>query len=1297
MCRFQRKVSRFQSSFQSRFQSSIILILACILACAASISRGQSNSTDSMYPTGLSTEGRAARATTPYSEKPRNVDITGGTYIDATHTQPNRVSLDIDIIDLEAAFSAHGFPTSLDIEVTAPLAVSRDGARVGIGMAGLDGLTAGDLLFGFLADTFARLPIGAPGQFLGNFGGLPVWLAITANDLPTLDELNGILDLSSGGTGAALTGASNGVLQLAQDAVAVTVAQLGFSQLSGAATDLQLSAEAQDAIAKRHSQNTDTGTDATTFTAVNLEGVNVALAGWLSASALYGPLWGDSWGTHTGAVIGDASAATGITFAQIGGQATAQQVPALSDLTGTLQDTQLTENAQSALALQHAQNTDTGTNATTYTAVNIEGQNVALTGWIAAETLYGPLWGDTWGTHTGNVAGDTTGTHTGDSYGTHHGAVVGDASGATGITFTQIGGQATANQVPALDALNGILDITSGGTGVSMAATGGAGKVLKQITAGANVTVAQVDFTELTGAAVASQVPALQDMTGTLDLASGGTGTGLIGVADGVLQLAVDDTQVFISQLGFAQLSGQATASQVPMLQDMSGTLDLLNGGTGSALVGVANGVLQLGSGATGASVAQLAFSQLSGAATASQVPALQDMSGTLDVGSGGTGASLTATGGTGKVLKQTSVGGVVTVANVDFTELTGVATSSQVPALSGLSGALLDSQLSAEAQAALGQAHAQNTDTGSDAATFTVNDLVATGGTFTGAPWFASGSDVVEDISLFTLGNDFGGNYYNLPFRFRWQGSSDAYGMDRGITGEWLNVIANYYFGNGAYLTGLTFPQLGGNATVPQGGTGLTSLPANSLITGNGTSAVNTVAVNATATPKYLHSVSTSGSGAPEWRQTAFSDLSGAATVAQMPQVARVLTVSGTAGTAMYTTVQAAIDAIPSARANPELTPYVVDIGPGRYNETVDVNEAWVTLRGAGRDATVIWYSTVGDTYSAVGNGNFPLQVSATNCAVEHLSITNAATGTFGPCMIVGAATSAPSFRAFDCNFESVNETTARDAVWVLSGADGFEMINCSITSNQDCFAIQDTNGFIVDGLNITAYDAAGLWISNCTNGLLRNISITYLTSNSPQGAVCDGTNTLLIDNLRTKSTGTLLVGAAGHTATTAEITGCVYRTVSSGTGLFTITQTSPVGSDQTDIDCSRYIVGTAVGCLVQFDGWDSTKNRPYASKLQAITGKTIGVVASTYDTGASLRVRTSGIVDILVASGTSAGARIYAGTTATGSTSYQYAQSTPPTDNNAITVGTCLVENISGSVSLRKCLLQPGMIYNP
>jgi hypothetical protein len=80
----------------------------------------------------------------------------------------------------------------------------------------------------------------------------------------------------------------------------------------------------------------------------------------------------------------------------------------------------------------------------------------------------------------------------------------------------------------------------------------------------------------------------------------------------------------------------------------------------------------------------QPAFTDVSGTATAGQIPNLDASkitTGQLALARGGTNADLSATGGASQVLKQTSVGGAVTVAQLAFTDISGTLGTAQLPA----------------------------------------------------------------------------------------------------------------------------------------------------------------------------------------------------------------------------------------------------------------------------------------------------------------------------------------------------------------------------------------------------------------------------------------------------------------------------------------------------------------------------------------------------------------------------------------------------------------------------------------
>lgn len=74
----------------------------------------------------------------------------------------------------------------------------------------------------------------------------------------------------------------------------------------------------------------------------------------------------------------------------------------------------------------------------------------------------------------------------------------------------------------AADLSSGLLALARGGTHTDLSATGGASRVLKQVSAGADITVAQLAFTDISGSVAASQMPAL---TGDVTTVAGAVAT----------------------------------------------------------------------------------------------------------------------------------------------------------------------------------------------------------------------------------------------------------------------------------------------------------------------------------------------------------------------------------------------------------------------------------------------------------------------------------------------------------------------------------------------------------------------------------------------------------------------------------------------------------------------------------------------------------------------------------------------------------------------------------------------------
>ncbi len=242
-------------------------------------------------------------------------------------------------------------------------------------------------------------------------------------------------------------------------------------------------------------------------------------------------------------------------------------------------------------------------------------------------------------------------------------------------------------------AVTGILPVTLGGVGASLGATGGTSQVLKQTSVGGNIQVAQLAFSDLSGSATGAQLP--NPSASTL----GGVES-LAAVSHNFLTSISTSGVPAAAQPAFTDISGSVAAGQMP-----AHTGDVTSSAGAVALTIAANavtdakfrqGVARSLVGVTGNATANTADIQgttdqvlrVTGAGTALSFGSI-DLSKSaavgatiLAVGNGGAGVSLGATGGTSQVLKQTSVGGNVQVAQLAFTDISGATTAAQAPAM---------------------------------------------------------------------------------------------------------------------------------------------------------------------------------------------------------------------------------------------------------------------------------------------------------------------------------------------------------------------------------------------------------------------------------------------------------------------------------------------------------------------------------------------------------------------------------------------------------------------------------------
>ena len=239
--------------------------------------------------------------------------------------------------------------------------------------------------------------------------------------------------------------------------------------------------------------------------------------------------------------------------------------------------------------------------------------------------------------------------------------------------------------------------------------TGAANNFLTAISAAGVISKAQPAFTNLSGSATASQVPNLESLNGTLDVASGGTGTGstLTGLIRGsataftAAELSGDATTSGSNAVTVVNLPDGVTqaghllatniaapvspaAGKVKLFADSTDLRfhDKNAAGTVATTVvadaGAANNFLTAISAAVVISKAQPAFTNISGTATAGQVPNLESLNGTLDIASGGTGTGSTLTGlvrGSATAMTAAELSGDVTTSGSNAATFAATAT----------------------------------------------------------------------------------------------------------------------------------------------------------------------------------------------------------------------------------------------------------------------------------------------------------------------------------------------------------------------------------------------------------------------------------------------------------------------------------------------------------------------------------------------------------------------------------------------------------------------------------------------
>jgi hypothetical protein len=239
------------------------------------------------------------------------------------------------------------------------------------------------------------------------------------------------------------------------------------------------------------------------------------------------------------------------------------------------------------------------------------------------------------------------------------------ASGYAGLNSSGLLALSEIPNLPASQITSGQLALAQGGTGVDLSSAGGTHYVLKQdashvISAGLLVAgdIPDISATYLTVTTAAATYLTITTASSTYAplVSPALTGTPTAPTATGGTNTTQIATTAFVTTAIGAISTTLAGLSDVTISGIADGDFLEYDAGSGKWL----NGSLEA------ADIPSLAASKIT--------------SGTLALARGGTNADLSATGGTSQVLQQSSSGAAITVGQLAFSDISGSATPSQLP-----------------------------------------------------------------------------------------------------------------------------------------------------------------------------------------------------------------------------------------------------------------------------------------------------------------------------------------------------------------------------------------------------------------------------------------------------------------------------------------------------------------------------------------------------------------------------------------------------------------------------------------